>query len=135
MLAFAPGGQNSQIGYWQRSPRNPTNPAPWLDATTSLAKSFRVIAMDLRNAGKSRGRVTAADDWRTFARDHLALMDHLRVARCHVIGGCIGATFCMTLCDMAPSRIAAAVLLNPIGTAAAKTVRTTSKSSRPGRRN
>jgi pimeloyl-ACP methyl ester carboxylesterase len=31
------------------------------------------------------------------------------------MGGCIGATFCLTLCELAPERIAAAVLQNPIG--------------------
>ena len=31
------------------------------------------------------------------------------------MGGCIGATFCLTLCGLAPERITAAVLQNPIG--------------------
>jgi pimeloyl-ACP methyl ester carboxylesterase len=31
------------------------------------------------------------------------------------MGGCIGGTFCLTLCELAPERIAAAVLQNPIG--------------------
>jgi pimeloyl-ACP methyl ester carboxylesterase len=118
VLAFAPGGHRSQAEFWHRSPANPANPPPWMDPTAELAGHFRVIAMDQRNAGKSRGSVTAADDWRTFARDHLALMDHLGIARCHLIGGCIGATFCMTLCALAPDRVAAAVLLNPIGLSA-----------------
>ena len=30
-------------------------------------------------------------------------------------GGCIGSTFCLTLCEMAPERVTAAVLQNPIG--------------------
>jgi pimeloyl-ACP methyl ester carboxylesterase len=115
VLAFAPGGHRSQIGFWQHSPRDPAAPPPWLDPTADLAKNFRVIAMDQRNAGKSRGRISAADDWRTFARDHLALMDHLKIERCHTLGGCIGATFCLTLCAMAPARVVSAVLLNPIG--------------------
>src|SRR5262245_54992042 len=115
VLAFAPGGHRSQADFWHRSPANPANPPPWLDPTAELAGQFRVVAMDQRNAGRSRGNVATTDDWRTFARDHLALMDHLGIARCHVIGGCIGATFCLTLCALAPDRIAAGVLLNPIG--------------------
>ena len=31
------------------------------------------------------------------------------------MGGCIGATYCLTLCELAPERITAAVLQNPIG--------------------
>jgi pimeloyl-ACP methyl ester carboxylesterase len=42
-------------------------------------------------------------------------MDHLGHRRFHVMGGCIGATFCLTLCEMVPERITAAVLQNPIG--------------------
>ena len=118
VLAFAPGGHRSQVDFWHRSPANPANPPPWMDPTAELAGHFRVIAMDQRNAGKSHGTVAATDDWRTFANDHLALMDHLGIERCHTIGGCIGATFCLTLCELAPSRIAAAVLLNPIGLSA-----------------
>jgi pimeloyl-ACP methyl ester carboxylesterase len=31
------------------------------------------------------------------------------------MGGCIGASFCLTLCELASSRISGAVLQNPIG--------------------
>src|SRR4051794_35605203 len=81
VLAFAPGGQASRIANWQRSPRNPSAPPPWFDATAELASDFRVIAMDQRNAGRSRAGVTARDDWRSYARDHIALMEHLGIAR------------------------------------------------------
>jgi len=80
-----------------------------------LAGRFTVIGMDQRNAGSSRGAVTETHGWHTYAGDHLALMDHLGHRRFHVMGGCIGATFCLTLCELAPERIAAAVLQNPIG--------------------
>jgi pimeloyl-ACP methyl ester carboxylesterase len=42
-------------------------------------------------------------------------MDRLGHRRVHVMGGCIGATYCLTLCELAPERITAAVLQNPIG--------------------
>jgi pimeloyl-ACP methyl ester carboxylesterase len=42
-------------------------------------------------------------------------MDHLGIERCHTLGGCIGSSFCLTLCDIAPERITASVLQNPIG--------------------
>src|SRR5262249_24363642 len=41
--------------------------------------------------------------------------DHLGVDRCHVLGACIGASFCVKLCEMVPQRIASAVLMQPIG--------------------
>jgi len=32
-----------------------------------------------------------------------------------VMGGCIGGTYCLTLCELTPERVTAAVLQNPIG--------------------
>ena len=115
LLLFAAGGLRSQLAFWRHSPSNPDAAAPWMDPMVALAGRFTVIGMDQRNAGSSRGKVTATDGWRTYAGDHLALMDHLGHRSFHVMGGCIGASFCLTLCEMAPERVTAAVLQNPIG--------------------
>ena len=115
LLLFAPGGLRSQAEYWRRSPSNPDAAPPWMNPMTALSERFTVIGMDQRNAGNSRGKVTAADGWHTYASDHLALMDHLGFRRFHVMGGCIGASFCLKLAEIAPDRITAAVLQNPIG--------------------
>jgi pimeloyl-ACP methyl ester carboxylesterase len=117
LLIFAPGGLRSQLAFWRHSPSNPDVAAPWMDPMTALADRFTVVGMDQRNAGRSRAKVRAEDGWHSFAEDHLALMDHLGHRCFHVMGGCIGATFCLTLCSMAPERITAAVLQNPIGLA------------------
>ncbi|HLW70224.1 MAG TPA: alpha/beta hydrolase [Candidatus Binataceae bacterium] len=106
ILLFAPGGMGSAIEFWHRSPFDPTK---------EFAADFRVIAMDQRNAGRSQGPVTAADGWHTYAADHLALLDHLKIDRSHIMGGCIGSSYCLGLIKAAPSRISAAVLQNPIG--------------------
>ena len=115
LLLFAAGGLRSELAFWRHSPSNPAAPAPWMDPMTALADRFTVIGMDQRNAGQSRGRVTAGDGWHTFAGDHLALMDHLGHRQFHVMGGCIGASYCLKLCELAPDRVTAAVLQNPIG--------------------
>lgn len=106
LLLFAPGGMRSSIDFWHKSP---------IDPTTALASDFRVIAMDQRNAGKSRAPVTAADGWPTYTADHLALLDHLGIQRTHVMGGCIGSSYCLSIIKAAPQRVAAAILQNPIG--------------------
>jgi pimeloyl-ACP methyl ester carboxylesterase len=117
VLLFAPGGMRSKIEAWRRNPANPDAVPPWMDPTVALSDRFRVIAMDQRNAGKSRAPVRATDDWSAYKRDHLALLDHLGVERCHVVGGCIGASYALALCQAGPGRVAAAVLQNPIGIA------------------
>jgi pimeloyl-ACP methyl ester carboxylesterase len=106
LLLMAPGGMRSQIDFWHRSP---------FDPTAALAASFRVIAMDQRNAGKSRAPISAADGWPTYAADQLALLDHLGIRQCHIMGGCIGSSYCLGLIKAAPERVTAAVLQNPIG--------------------
>jgi pimeloyl-ACP methyl ester carboxylesterase len=115
LLIFAPGGLRSQLAFWRHSPANPNAAPPWMNPMVALADKFTVVAMDQRNAGSSRAAITADDGWHSFAEDHLALMDHLGHRRFHVMGGCIGASFCLKLCEMAPQRITAAVLQNPIG--------------------
>jgi pimeloyl-ACP methyl ester carboxylesterase len=71
--------------------------------------------MDQRNAGRSVADVKPDHGWHTFAEDHLALMDHLGFKKFHVMGGCIGGSYCFEAIEQAPDRVAAAVLQNPIG--------------------
>jgi pimeloyl-ACP methyl ester carboxylesterase len=106
LLLFAPGGMRSSIAHWEQSPWNPI---------AELAGDFRVIAMDQRNAGRSRAPVAADDGWHVYTADHLALLDHLGIERCHVLGGCIGGPYCFGLMQAAPERVAAAVLQQSIG--------------------
>jgi pimeloyl-ACP methyl ester carboxylesterase len=115
VLCFAPGSLRSQIPYWHGSPRDPSKPSPSMDPTADLAADFRIVAMDQRNAGRSRAPVRPTDSWDAYARDHIALLDHLGISRCHVLGACIGASFCLKLAEIAPDRIAGAVLMQPIG--------------------
>ena len=112
LCARPPG---SELSFWRQSPSNPSAAPPWMNPMADLGGKFRVVAMDQRNAGRSTGSVAAEHGWDTYARDHLALMDHLGIDRAHVMGGCIGASFCLKLCEMAPERIATSVLQNPIG--------------------
>ena len=115
LLLFAPGGLKSQLEYWRRSPSNPSAPPPWMNPMADLAAHFTVIGMDQRNAGQSKGSVRSTHGWHTYASDHLALMDHLGHRRFHTMGGCIGASYCLALAELAPERVTAAVLQNPIG--------------------
>jgi pimeloyl-ACP methyl ester carboxylesterase len=86
-----------------------------MDPMTALADQCSVVGMDQRNAGNSTGAVTETHGWHTYASDHLALMDHLGFRRFAVMGGCIGGSYCLSLCELAPERVSAAVLQNPIG--------------------
>ena len=106
LLLLAPGGMRSATSVWSRAPFHPI---------TEFSGEYRVITMDQRNAGASRAPITAADGWHSYADDQLALLDELRVERCHLLGGCIGGAFALSLMARAPERVSAAVLQQPIG--------------------
>src|SRR5207302_5758812 len=111
ILTFASAGLQSVIDVWSQ-PSAPINP------TTEFADKFRVIAMDQRNAGgQSRAPITAQDGWDSYTADHIALLDHLRIDRCHLYGQCIGGAFILNLIKHQPERVQSAVLAQPIGRA------------------
>lgn len=114
VLLFAPGGLRSRMDMWPAPPGGPTR--PWVDWTQALpAAGFTAVAMDQRNAGASRTAIEADHGWHTYAADHMALMDHLGFDRFHVLGGCIGGSYCLKAVETAPTRVVSAVLQNPIG--------------------
>lgn len=108
LVLFAPGGVRSSIAFWSRAAYDPIH---------ELSKDFRVIALDQRNAGRSRAPIRASDGWHSYTEDHLALFDHLGIERAHLLGNCIGPSFQLALIAQAPERVAAAVLQQPIGLA------------------
>jgi len=108
LLLLAPGGMNSTVDVWARVHINPL---------VAYAHDFRLIAMDQRNAGRSKGPLDTADPWGSYAGDQLALLDHLGVESFHVMGCCIGGSYILKLIEQAPDRVVAAVLEQPIGVA------------------
>ena len=42
--------------------------------------------------GQSHAPITAQDGWDTYTGDHVALLDHLGIDRCHLYGQCIGGS-------------------------------------------
>jgi pimeloyl-ACP methyl ester carboxylesterase len=109
ILTFAPAGLQSTIAVWGQ-PMAPINPV------AEFAGNCRVIVMDQRNAGgRSRAPLTAHDNWDSYTADHMAVLDHLRIDRCHLYGQCIGGSFILNMIKRHPERVQAAVLAQPIG--------------------
>jgi len=109
VLLLAPGGLNSAIDLWHRS--------TW-DPTVELARAFRVIAMDQRNAGQSSAPIRAIDGWPVYAGDQAALLDHLGIETAHIMGMCVGGPFSFGLIKAIGARVTAAVLQQPSGLSA-----------------
>jgi pimeloyl-ACP methyl ester carboxylesterase len=106
LLLIAPGGMRSTIDRWS---------AAAIDPWEAYSGDFRLIAMDQRNAGRSRGPLEAGDPWGAYAADQLGLLDSLGVDRFMVMGCCIGGSYVLKLTEVAPDRVVAGVLEQPIG--------------------
>lgn len=76
----------------------------WREVAERLAGSRRVVAFDLRGHGASgrKGPFTAED----YADDTLAVLDHLGLARAHVVGTSFGGSVACALAAKAPARVA-----------------------------
>ena len=92
----------------------------WRAQLELLRPRYRVIAFDNRGAGRST-QVDEAVTTEDLARDTLALMDHLKVDRAHVVGRSMGGAIAQHMALMAPERIASLALcasfarLDPLG--------------------
>ncbi len=106
LLALAPGGLSSAIDAWPRAA---------IDPLARYSGEFRLIAMDQRNTGRSRGPLDAVDPWGAYVAAPHALGDPLGVQRLHVIGCCIGCSYALKLIERASERVVSAVLEQPIG--------------------
>src|SRR5258708_9628995 len=113
LLLLAPGGMRSVATMWAHQPGRPRPPG--MKPLEELSDRVQVSGMDQRNAGSSTAPISFDDGWQVYIEDQLALMNHLDRERFHVMGGCIGSSYALGLCQAAPNRVTAAVLQNPIG--------------------
>jgi pimeloyl-ACP methyl ester carboxylesterase len=106
LLLLPPGGLMATIAWWGRTAFN---------APEIFPQDYLTVAIDERNAGQSFGPLDTDDPWGSYARDHIALMNHLGIERFHVLGSCIGCSHALKLIELAPERVASAVLVQPTG--------------------
>ena len=108
LLALPGGGLNATIAGMA---------AHAFDPLEALSDTYRVIALDLRNAngGTSEGPLEIDRPWDAFTDDQLGLMDHLGIDRFMVLGFCIAGPMIWNLLKRAGDRVAAAVLVHPSG--------------------
>ncbi|MGE8218023.1 MAG: alpha/beta fold hydrolase [Stenotrophomonas maltophilia] len=81
----------------------------WGVEQAALSAHFRVLAVDLRGSGQS-ARTRGALDIDDLADDVLAILDHLDVARAHVVGFSMGGVVAQALARRAPQRVERLVL-------------------------
>ena len=84
----------------------------WIDTGVlpTLAKNYRVIALDYRGHGKSDKPHDPKAYGTEMAGDVLRLMDHLKIARAHMVGYSLGGHIVAKLLTTNPERFLTATL-------------------------
>jgi len=109
LLMYAPGGFDATIEKWSSlGVYARVKPLEW------LAKKHRCIVFDRRECGQSGGRVERVT-WRDYVNQGRALLDHLEIARAHLMGGCMGVSPVVAFAAAHPERVAGMVLWWPVG--------------------
>lgn len=109
LLMLAPAGFDSSISRWRLN-------GVWKDMQPldTLRKDFTLIAYDRREAGESGGRIEPLT-WEAYARHAMALLDHLKIDRAFVVGGCMGVSVALAIGARYPQRVRGLLLHWPVG--------------------
>ncbi|MDB5641283.1 MAG: acyl-CoA esterase [Hyphomicrobiales bacterium] len=109
LLMFSPGGFDATIEKWSGlGIYAKTKP---LD---HLTRHYTCILFDRRECGQSGGRVERVS-WSHFVRQGVQLLDHLKVDKAHIMGGCMGCSPVIAMGTQAPERVLSMVIYWPVG--------------------
>ena len=109
LLLLAPGGFDAEIGRWRMN-------GVWQDLQPldTLPRDYTVIAYDRREIGESGGRVEPLS-WELYAREAIGLLDHLKIEKAFMLGGCIGCALQLAIGARFPQRCQALLMHFPVG--------------------
>ncbi len=109
LLMYSPGGFNAVIDTWRT--QGVYAKVKFLD---HLPKRYKCIVFDRRECGLSGGRVERVA-WADYVRQGKGLLDHLKIERAHIMGGCMGTSCAFAFGVQAPERTLSLVLFWPVG--------------------
>jgi pimeloyl-ACP methyl ester carboxylesterase len=109
LLMFSPGGFDATLDKW--STLGIYAKTGMLD---HLSKRYSCIVFDRRETGHSGGRVERIG-WQDYVAQGKGLLDHLGIARAHVVGGCMGCAPVVGFGVAHPEAALSLVLYWPVG--------------------
>ena len=109
LLMYAPGGFNAIVETW--STQGVYAKIRLLD---HLPKKYTCILFDRRECGQSGGRVERVA-WAHYVAQGKGLLDHLNIARAHIMGGCMGCCPVTAFAVAYPQATLSIVLYWPVG--------------------
>lgn len=109
LLLFSPGGFNAVVEQWSGlGVYAKVKPLEW------LSQHYTCIAFDRRECGQSGGRVERVT-FDHYVAQAAGLLDHLKIERAHLMGGCMGCSPVAAFAVALPHRVNAMVLWWPTG--------------------
>ncbi|HUP29663.1 MAG TPA: alpha/beta hydrolase [Usitatibacter sp.] len=109
VLMFSPGGFDATLEKWSS-----LGIYARIKPVEALSAAYRCIIFDRRECGQSGGRVEAVS-WTDYVRQGAALLDHLRIDRAFLMGGCMGCSPVAAFAVQYPQRVLGMVLYWPVG--------------------
>ncbi len=109
LLMYAPGGFNATVEAWTT-----LGVYAKIKLLDHLPKTYTCILFDRRECGRSGGRVERVT-WAHYVAQGKGLLDHLGIARAHIMGGCMGCCPVTAFAVAHPQAVLSMVLYWPVG--------------------
>ena len=109
MLMFSPGGFDATLEKWTT-----LGVYARIKLLDYLPKKYTCIIFDRRETGQSGGRVERMT-WAHYVAQGKGLLDHLKITRAHLIGGCMGCCAVVAFGVAHPKMVLSMILYWPVG--------------------
>jgi len=109
LLMYAPGGFDATLEKWRTQ-----GVYTRIKLLDQLPKKYRCIVFDRRECGQSGGRVERVT-WAHYVAQGKGLLDHLKIARAHLMGACMGCCPVVAFGVAHPDMVMSIVLYWPVG--------------------
>jgi pimeloyl-ACP methyl ester carboxylesterase len=109
LLMFSPGGFDATLEKWST-----LGIYARVKPMDHLPKRYTCIVFDRRECGQSGGRVEPIG-WSHYVAQAKGLLDHLKIARAHLMGGCMGCAPVVAFATAHPQNTSSMILWWPVG--------------------
>jgi pimeloyl-ACP methyl ester carboxylesterase len=109
LLMFSPGGFDATLEKWTT-----LGVYARIKALEHLSRTYTCIIFDRRETGQSGGRVERVT-WMHYVRQGYGLLEHLKIDRAHIMGGCMGCCPAVAFGVAHPGATLSLLLYWPVG--------------------
>jgi pimeloyl-ACP methyl ester carboxylesterase len=109
ILMYSPAGFDATLDKWRTQ-----GVYAKIKLLDHLPKLYTCITFDRRETGQSGGRVERIT-WGHYVAQGIGLLDHFKIERAHIMGGCMGVPCAAAFGAMYPQRVQSLILYWPVG--------------------